>query len=280
MPAPRSPLLALLFGDPVAHSLSPRIHTAAFRAAGIEARYLASRVPAGALGAAIAGLRADHILGANVTIPHKEAAAAIVDELSETAAGVGAVNTIVPTGDGRLVGHNTDVGGFLAPLAEVPLDGSSVVILGAGGAARAAAFALLAHTNAGRVTLASRRPEQAEAVVRHLAPWDASGVLRAAPLADAAPAIREAALLVNATPAGMDPDVDGTPWPDAGDFSASQIVYEMVYEPRTTRFLADAAASGARTIGGIEMLLAQAAGAFELWTGQPFPMAEARRAVQ
>lgn len=280
MPPAPQPRLVLLLGDPVAHSLSPRIHAAAFRAAGVDARYLASRVPAGSLRAAIGGLRAPRVLGANITIPHKEAALAHVDKRSDTAAAVRAINTIVHDEAGGLVGHNTDVRGFLAPLRLRDLDSRAAVIFGAGGAARAATFALLTASKLTTVTLAARRPAQAEAIAHDLASFDPRGALRVTPLADAGAAVRAAHLLVNATSAGMHPNEDATPWQNVADFRAGQIAYDLVYAPRSTRFLADTTEAGAVGIGGIEMLLAQAAEAFELWTGKAFPHRVARESIE
>lgn len=270
--------LALLLGDPVAHSLSPRIHAAAFEALGIDAIYLASRVPARALGAAVAGLRQPQVLGANVTIPHKQDVIPFLDELDSTADAIGAVNTIINR-EGQLVGHNTDAAGFMTPLAAKELNGRPVAILGSGGAARAAGFALLTHASPSVLTFAARSPDRAETIARDL-PAGASGAdVRVSPLAEAGAAVRDALLVVNATPVGMHPRVSASPWPDPDAFHAGQIVYDLVYNPRQTLLLKQAASRGARTIDGLEMLIGQAAIAFELWTGQEMPIEVARAAV-
>jgi shikimate dehydrogenase len=271
--------LAFLFGDPVSHSLSPVIHNAAFRAAGIDALYRAVRVPDVALGAAVAGLRAEGILGANVTIPHKQAVVEHLDALAPEARAIGAVNTIVRGGDGTLTGHNTDAAGFLAPLDPSALAGTHVLVFGNGGAARAVVYALLTAARPASLTLAARHPERAEALAADLGGHQQGSALRVVALPEAGPAVREAALIVNTTPLGMEPEVDATPWPDAGDFHEDQTVYDLVYAPRHTRLLRDAGARGARTIDGLAMLVGQAAEAFRLWTGRPMPLDAVRAAL-
>ena len=170
--------------------------------------------------------------------------------------------------------HNTDVAGFLAPLAEYDLDGVDATVLGAGGAARAVVYALLTAFAPSRLTVASRRVGQAEALAESLAPHDARGALRTAPLA-AAPAAR---LVVNCTPLGMHGMDDLSPVA-SGALGAGQIAYDLVYRPAQTRFLLDAQAHGADAIGGLPMLLGQAAAAYQLWTGCDMPIDIARRAA-
>ncbi|NNF56900.1 MAG: shikimate dehydrogenase [Rhodothermaceae bacterium] len=274
--------LAVLLGDPVAHSRSPTIHNAAFRALGLDAVYLACRVASGDLPAAVAGLRALGVFGANVTIPHKETVVSLVDRLTPEAEAIGAVNTIVVETDGTLVGANTDAVGFVQPLVpfERQLRGQPAVILGAGGAARAVAYAILAALQPSRLTIAARQREQAETLLYALAPYDPRGVLHAVALEEAAvPMIREARLLVNATPVGMAPHPEATPWPHATDFHAEQVIYDLVYAPAETRFLRDAVVHGAIPVGGLAMLIGQGAAAFEHWTGQAMPLDAVRLAL-
>ena len=262
----------VLLGDPVAHSHSPHLHNAAFHADGLDWAYLACRVLPERIGEAVAGLRALSIAGANVTVPHKEAVLPFLDALSEEAQAAGAVNTIVRGGD-RLTGHNTDVEGFLAPLRPYAprLAGAQMVLLGAGGAARAAAYGLLSAFSPAQLTLAARTPSRAQAVARALAPHDAAGALQVVALEDASPPIREAALVVNATPVGMAALAGETPWPVFDDFSSGSLIYDLVYTPRPTRLLREAAAAGADVLDGWPMLIHQAAAAYRLWTGQPMP---------
>lgn len=266
--------LAVLLGDPVAHSLSPRIHNAAFRALGLDAVYLACRVAPADLPAAVAGLKALGALGASVTIPHKEAVVPLLDRLAPAAAATGAVNTVVFEDDGAVRGENTDVEGFLQPLRPHAdrLHGAAMTVLGAGGAARAAAYALLTAFEPTRLTVAARRPDQARRLAAALGPHDPYDALRPIPFAEARAAVRESILVVNATPVGMAPGDGETPWPHAEDFHTSQLVYDLVYAPAETRLLREAAAQGAEPLGGLAMLVGQAAAAFRLWTGLDMPL--------
>jgi shikimate dehydrogenase len=280
----RTRLVGLL-GYPLEHSLSPRMHNAAFRAQGLDVVYVPLAVPPEALDEAMTGLRALGFLGANVTIPHKQAVVPHLDALSPQAAAVGAVNTIVreETDDGtvRLRGDNTDVAGFLAPLephVEV-LTGTEMLLFGAGGAARAVAYGLLTTLAPTRLTLAARRPRQAEQLAEDLAAHDPEGALQPTVLDEAGAAVRAGRLLVNTTPLGMHPHTDGTPWPNAEDFSDEQVAYDLVYNPEATRFLREAATQGATTIGGLDMLVAQAAAAYRQWTGRAMPLDVVRAAL-
>lgn len=278
--------LVTLFGDPVAYSLSPLIHNTAFQAQDVNAVYVTTRVEDADLPAAVEGLRAMHFLGANVTSPHKEAIRPLLDAVSPRAEAVGAVNTIVSRSqeDGRLTlqGDNTDVSGFLEPLQphDDRLASSEMLIFGAGGAARAVIYALLTEYAPTRLTLAVRTPAKAEPVARDFSDYDANHALQVVPMNEAGAALRASTLIVNATPLGMHPNPDSTPWPDADDFSAEQIVYDLVYSPRMTRLLREAQAQGATTIGGLDMLIGQAAAAYFQWTGRSMPMETVREALQ
>ncbi|MEL6615462.1 MAG: shikimate dehydrogenase [Bacteroidota bacterium] len=264
--------LIVLLGDPVAHSLSPALHNAAFRAQGLDLVYLACQVEEGAVADAMAGLHALGARGANVTIPHKETVCRLAAERAPEAGAVGAANTLVRT-DAGWRAHNTDVAGFLGPLAEHDLTGTEMTVLGAGGAARAVVYALLSAYQPSRLTVASRRPGQAEALATDLAAHDARGALDARPLAEA-PAAR---LVVNCTPLGMHGMEDLSPF--SGPLGRGQIAYDLVYRPQQTRFLLDAHAHGAEAIGGLPMLIGQAAEAYRLWTGRDMPTDLARRAA-
>ena len=271
--------LVVLLGDPVGHSVSPAIHNAAFAAQGIDMVYLACRVEADDLGRAIDGLHALGAIGANVTIPHKTRALRLATRATDKAQVLGAANTLVRRSDGWLA-DNTDVEGFLAPLGEhaEAIRNGTVVVFGAGGAARAVAFGCLTGLRPRRLVVAARRREQAEQVLTDLAALATPTATLAVPLADAGALVREAAVVVNATPLGMG---DGrTPWPTVEDFQKGQIVYDLVPRPARTPLLAAAASRGAVTIGGLPMLLAQAAGSYRQWTGQDFPHDVARRAAE
>ncbi|HIL56469.1 MAG TPA: hypothetical protein EYG39_01005, partial [Rhodothermales bacterium] len=184
LPRPALTGLAVLLGVPVTHSLSPALHNAAFREHGIPAAYVACDVPPDRLAEAVHGLDALGAMGANVTIPHKQAVQAHCAAIAPEAAVVGAVNTLV-RGEAGWIGHNTDVAGFLTPLADHALDGAEVTVLGAGGAARAVVYGLLSAFSPSRITIASRRPEQADALAEAFAAHDTAGALAVAAMEDA-----------------------------------------------------------------------------------------------
>ena len=271
--------LVTLLGHPVEHSWSPRIHNAAFRAHDVNAVYVATPVPPGEIEPAVDGLRALGCLGANVTVPHKETVQPFLDTVTERAAAVGAVNTIVreerAAGPDRLRGDNTDVEGFLAPLDDRvgnALDGAPMLVFRAGGAARAVVYGLLDRYHPERLTIVARRPEQAEGLATDVAEHDATDALRVSTFEEATLAVRTSRLVVNATPLGMAPDRRGqTPWPAPADFSPDHVVYDLVYTPEETRLLREAAAQDATTIGGLDMLVEQAAAAYQQWTGREMP---------
>jgi shikimate dehydrogenase len=254
----------VLLGYPLGHSVSPAMHTAALAAAGLrDWSYAAVPVPPEAVGHAVAQLRGPEFAGANVTVPHKSAAIPHLDGLTPVAAAIGAVNTIVKR-EGRLLGHNTDAAGFLADLHthSVHLSRRAVLVLGAGGGARAV-VAACAGVGA-RVRVVARRREQAEALAS-LAPvevfeWSPLGLLRASD---------DCALIVNTTSLGMAPAVEGTPWLGGTPFPPSAFVYDLVYNPAETSVTRQARAAGLRAATGLGMLVEQGALAFELWTGRP-----------
>lgn len=262
--------VAGIIGDPITHSASPPIHNAAYAALGLDWIYVAFRVEPGRAAEALAGARALGMAGLNVTMPHKADAARACDDLSATAARLGAVNTVVIR-DGRCVGDSTDGPGFLRALADEGIDpcGLAVVLLGAGGAARAIAGAL--GDVGARVTIAARR-EDAAVSTAALVPGGTAVVLDHA---DAA--IEAADIVVNATPLGMREE---SPPFDVGCLGPGQVVVDTVYEPSETPLLAAARARGARAVNGLGMLVHQAALAFESFTGVSAPLDEMRAAAK
>jgi shikimate dehydrogenase len=267
-----------VIGDPVAHSLSPVFQQAAFDAAGIPARYERWHTTAADLPERIDSLRAPDCFGANVTVPHKLAVAGLVDSLSQTAQRIGAVNTVINQ-DGRLQGDNTDLYGFMRSLltARPGAERDRVLIIGAGGAARAV-VAAVAEIGVTGITIANRSPERATqmlaelgidgGVVIPLADWDLMG------------AIRDHSVIVNATSIGWN-DAQTVLAPELLDAVDPQgLIADLTY--RDTALLVQAKARGIATLDGLPMLVYQGARSFELWTGQDAPidimMAAAERA--
>jgi shikimate dehydrogenase len=260
-----------LIGYPIKHSLSPAMHNSAFAALNLNWCYVPLSVPPELLGEAVAGLRALGFVGANVTVPHKEAVISHLDDVTPQAQAIGAVNTIVVR-EGKSIGYNTDWQGFLTALSEGGFDPQDkrVVVLGAGGAARAVVYAL-AQAGA-QVTILNRTPARAQALVQDLTPLFPSLFFLSLSPQTLKEQTAEAHLLVNATPVGMWPEVDQSPWPEDLAFPGHLTVFDLVYNPRQTKLLRQAGAAGAKVIGGLGMLVHQGAAAFELWTGEKAPV--------
>ena len=274
-----------IIGWPVAHSLSPAMHNAAFAALGLNWAYVPLPVPPGAVEDALRGLKALGFAGANVTIPHKEAVIPYLDEVTPAARAMGAVNTLLvrrEDGTARLVGDNTDAIGFLEDLRAAGFDpaGRRCLVLGAGGGARAVVYAL-AQAGA-QVTLHNRTPRRAQALVQALTPHLPGVSLTALPAGTRLTDLDLAAfdLLVNTTPVGMWPHPEASPWPEEAPLPPPLPVYDLVYRPAETRLLRQARRAGARAIGGLGMLLRQGAAAFILWTGEPAPLDVMRTALE
>lgn len=262
-----------LLGHPVDHSLSPALHNAAFRAVGLDARYLAFDVAPGQLPEALAGARALGVRGLNVTVPHKQAALVLAREADPLAVQAGAANTLCPTAGGWKA-YNTDVAGLLRALADdlgFSPEGRRCVILGAGGAARAAAVGLAAR-GAQEIRVTNRNEGRAAALVRELTPELGRDVLCAVPLARALEGLAPGSLLVSATPLGLT-DRGRWPWEPAA-LPAGLLAFDMAYRPGGETPLVDQArAAGLTAASGLSMLLHQGALAFELWTGSAPPLA-------
>jgi shikimate dehydrogenase len=288
-----------LIGYPLGHSRSPAIHQAALRGVGLAGEYRLYPIlplPEGAvaLQELLHRLRIGELSGLNVTIPHKQSVLPFLDELTPTAQAIGAVNTLLMR-DGRLLGENTDAPGFLADLqrlvpetipvlrkaGDVPASPPIALVLGAGGSARAVAYALL---SAGfQVTIAARRVEEAQKIIH---PYEDSSTVESGralcPLsaihinpASLARLITHPesliTLLVNTTPLGMHPNKKASPWPKGLPLPQGAVVYDLVYNPVETRLVQQARQAGLRAFTGLGMLVEQAALSFELWTGRPAP---------
>ncbi len=268
-------MLLSLFGHPLSHSVSPAMHNAALAELGLDGwQYMPVPVPPEGLAEAVGRLRGDEYAGANVTVPHKQAVVPLLDGVIPVAHAIGAVNTIVKQA-GRLLGHNTDAAGLLADLYTyaVHVSRRPVLILGAGGSARAA-VAAMAGVGA-QVRVVARRPEQAEAL-RSVAAleafeWSPLGLLAACD---------NVALIINTTPLGMTPNTDASPWLAGTPFPPDAFVYDLVYNPPDTLLVRQARAEGLRAATGLGMLVEQGALALELWTGRKAPRATMRQAAE
>ncbi len=270
-----------IIGHRISHTLSPVMHMTAFKKLNLDYDYGVLDVVPEMLPNLIASLRALNFRGANVTVPYKEKVIPLIDEISEEARIIGAVNTIV-NNNGRLVGYNTDTHGLFNSLAAYSgeIKNSHVSVFGAGGAARATVYAIAKFFAPNRIMIANRTPENARSIAEEFAPLfpltkffftnDDEIILRE---------LSVASLIVNTTPVGMKPLVGFHPMPVKAHIQKHQIVLDIVYNPLETALLKIAHSAGARSVSGIEMLLGQGAKAFELFTHNVFPMDTAREVL-
>jgi len=266
-----------VIGHPIKHSYSPIMHNTAFQLADLNYVYLPFDLTSSNLKDALKGMVALGIKGFNVTIPHKEKVIPFLNDVSEGASVVGAVNTIVNE-NGKLNGYNSDVHGIYETLKEYKKDlaGSVITILGAGGAARSVIFTLIRHFHVKKIHIINRTEERAnsiknyfstkmlfEKIVTHtLTPHEIVKVLS------------KSKLIINASSIGMYPKEDDSPTKIAESFNSNQLVFDIVYNPIRTKFLSLAAREGATTINGLKMFVEQGAKSFELWTGKQMPKTE------
>lgn len=255
-----------IIGWPLGHSKSPLLHNWGLKECGLPGTYVPWPTEPGKLKAFMAEVRVRKIRGVSVTIPHKQAVIPFLDGLTDRARAVGAVNTLFWR-EGRLLGDNTDVAGVMAPLAPHRQALESALVLGAGGAARAACFALR-ELGVAALAVSNRTQAKAEALARDFGlaavPWEER-------------AARPWTLVLNATPLGMQGgDVDASPWPQDG-FGQVSLVFDMVYNPVRTRFIQDAQAAGVACLAGLNMFLHQGLAQFELWTGRTLDEKRARQ---
>jgi shikimate dehydrogenase len=276
----RSPVYAVL-GHPVGHSVSPAMQNAALAAMGLDGVYVAFEVAPERLAEAVRGIRALGLAGVNVTIPHKEAILPLLDRLDPQAELIGAVNTLVPR-NGELIGRNTDAPGFLRSLQAAGAEpkGARILLLGAGGSAKAVGVAL-AQAGAS-LTIVNRTPARATALAGLLNErvrrgcaagygWERSVLEEAIATAD---------ILVNTTSIGMHPKIDAAPEIPIGALRSESLVYDLIYNPWESRFLAQARERGCRAVNGAAMLAWQGALALELWTGRPAPAELMERVIR
>ncbi len=267
-----------VMGWPITHSLSPVLQNAAIEKTGLDYVYISLPVPPQKLREAVAGLKAMNFAGWNVTIPHKQAIMAELDEVAEDARIIGAVNTVVNRA-GHLTGYNTDHIGFIQPLLAEGFEpgDKDVTLLGAGGAARAVIFGLL-RAKVRRVTLGVRNPQKAEKLAKE---FSAYGDIRVLHWEDEAfgKHLSETDLLVNTTPLGMYPKVEGMAPVDWDKLKKTALVYDIIYTPALTRFLREAKEHGYTVINGEGMLAGQGAASFALWTGVQPDLALMKKAL-
>jgi len=263
-------------GDPIAHSLSPLMQNWFFQHFGIDAAYLAFHVHRERLSGCVEGMRALNITGLNVTVPHKEAVMAFVDQLSPDVAVIGAANTLQNDGS-KISAAVTDPYGFIESLgaARDRFPGAGVVLFGAGGAGKSVAFAL-ARLGIQRLTIVESIDEKAKSLAAlarqkfHIPMVETLQVESP----DLNEAIQQSTIVINATPQGMHPNLKGLVITDFSAFSKRHLVYDLVYNPVTTRFLAEAKTKGATTLGGLDMLIFQGLQSLRIWMEEDYKLEE------
>jgi shikimate dehydrogenase len=264
-----------IIGDPVQHSLSPAMQNAAFKSLGLNCTYIAFRVPTGELQESVSSLRSVNIAGFNVTTPHKIEIIKHVDALDSTAQKAKAVNTIMNV-EGMLRGYNTDVYGFIEPLHKrnVSFNGMTILLIGAGGASRAAIAALSEEKGIAKILIANRSQKKAEELARIGASLGLEcSVIDLYNIQEVA---AKSHLIVNGTPLGTNNEDSMI---DHEHMRKDSIVYDIVYKPVNTNLLENAKYAGAQIVHGYEMLLEQGAKAFEIWTGVSAPTDAMKRAL-
>lgn len=271
--------LAAVVAHPIKHSISPFIHNAAFEATGVNGVYLAWDIPLEDLEATVANIRRYDMFGVNLSMPYKEAVIPYLDELTPAAQLIGAVNTVINR-DGHLIGHNTDGKGFFKSLPSFKISGKKMVILGAGGAAKA--IISQAVLDGVKEVVIFVRPTSIDKTLANFATLLNQGANLAVHSLDDVTLlqakIQEADLLVNATSVGM--DGQSSPVPSGVQLPSQLLVADIIYQPFETPFLKWAREAGNPAVNGLGMLLYQAAEAFELWTGKAMPTEKIWQALQ
>jgi len=263
-----------VIGHPIKHSLSPMMHNYAFNKLDLDYVYLPFDIAAANLKDALRGIVALGIKGFNVTIPHKERIVDFLDELSDGAKIVNAVNTVVNE-NGKLHGYNTDVEGIFRTLEDYKdeLRDSTVSVIGAGGAARSVIYTLINSFNVEKINIINRTTEKAESLKDYFTSKMLFEKIKTYELAppDVTEILNKSKLIVNASSIGMMPEEDDSPTTIVESFNSNQIVFDLVYNPRKTKFLAIAESQGATILNGLKMFVEQGARAFELWTNEKMP---------
>ncbi|HOJ09122.1 MAG TPA: shikimate dehydrogenase [Clostridiales bacterium] len=262
-----------VIGNPLSHSISPQLHNTLSCCLRIDAVYVPFRVGEGYLEYAVKGLKALDVLGFNVTIPYKNDVINYIDSVSREASLIGAVNTVKNI-DGRLYGYNTDAAGFVNSFKEEAGTGfkdKNVVIIGAGGAARAIATGI-AFEGAGRISIInrtiSRAAEIADIINKNILPVAGYYDLQDNNISEA---IKQADIIINTTSLGMYPDINKLPLTIPLNFSTNQIIYDVIYNPKKTRLLQEAEKQGCKAVNGLGMLIYQGIKAYEIWMEMDIP---------
>ncbi len=272
-----------LIGHPLKHSYSPFVQNVAFQLKEMDYVYLPFDVPTVNLKSALKGMVALGIKGFNITIPHKENILQYMNNVSEEASIIGAINTVV-NDMGKLSGFNTDVNGILETLSPIKeeINGNVVSVIGAGGAARAAIYTLIRHFKPSKIYIINRTEQRAEALKYYFKDkmkFDAFKTKELFP-PDLIETFRSSKLIINSTSVGMYPDIDDSITDLPESFSKDQIVFDMVYNPLRTNLIKLASQQGAQVLDGLKMLVYQAAKSFELWTNESMPVDEVYKALQ
>jgi len=272
-----------VIGHPIKHSFSPIMHNTAFKLLDLNYLYLPFDVPLENLKNALKGMTALGISGFNVTLPHKEKISQYLNNISEEASVIGAVNTVVNE-NGTLSGYNTDVMGILETLRLYKEDftDSEISIIGSGGAARSLLYTLIRHFRIERINVINRTIQKAESLKDYFTEKMLYKNIRTYELLppDLVEIFKRSKLIVNTTAIGMFPDVDDTPTSIAESFTPDQIVFDVVYNPVKTKFLKLAESQGAKILTGLEMFIAQGAKSLELWTGEKMPVEKIRETLE
>ena len=263
-----------VIGHPIKHTLSPVMHNHAYNKLNLDYVYLPFDISSSGLNDSLKGMVALGIRGFNVTLPHKERIMEYMDELSDSAKIVGAVNTVV-NDNGKLIGYNTDVTGIIKTLEEFKDDikGTTVSVLGAGGAARSAIYRLISHFNVKKINIINRTVEKAESLKDYFSSKMLFNKIKTYELIppDVTEILAKSKLIINTSSVGMSPDEDDAPTTIPESFNENQIVFDIIYNPENTKFLALAKEQGALTINGLKMFVEQGARSFELWTNETMP---------
>lgn len=272
-----------LIGHPLKHSYSPFVQNVAFELKDMDYIYLPFDVPTSNLKSALRGMVSLGINGFNITIPHKENILQYMNNVSEEASIIGAINTVV-NDMGKLSGFNTDVNGLMETLSPFKDDisGNDVCVIGAGGAARAAIYTLIRHFKPAKIYIINRTEQRAEALKYYFKDkmkFDAFKTKELFP-PDLVETFRSSKLIINSTSVGMYPDIDDSITDLPESFSKDQIVFDMVYNPLKTNLIKLASLQGSIVLDGLKMLVYQAAKSFELWTGETMPIDEVYKALQ